>query len=407
VNPLPVIFISGKHPVREIGGFGHSGYVRAHARAATLAGYEPRMFCVGESGTLEREPFGVVHQVASRVPARQLAIATLGPLLADAIVAYADARPHDEPVLIHGFGVWTYAAVLARRRLPGRRVAIVASSYTTHVDESRAMVAGTRLRDGLARYASLLGQYAWSAIQIDRYERIAYRTADVLIVNYEAVRRAIVRRHGATPNVRIGRYSSDEAFAHPVDAIPARAPGGPARIASVSGHFARKGIDVLLRAYAHLRDRNVEFGADVVGDGALIDANRALARSLRLDGFVTIHGRVPDVGAFLASADIYVLPSRSEQSGAIALIEALEYGLPAVASNCDGIPEDLAGSEAGVLVPPGDPVALADALERLIVDPAERARRSVAARALFLERFSPRAFVADIGHTYEDALAMR
>jgi glycosyltransferase involved in cell wall biosynthesis len=407
VSAQPVLFIAGKHPIREIGGFGHSVYVRAHARAATLAGYEPHIFCFGECDALEREPFGIVHQIASRQPPRQLAIGRLGPLLADAILAFVGERPRDEPVLIHGFGVWAYAGVLARRRLPDRRVALVASSYATHLDESVAMLAGARLRDGAARYASLVAQALWSASAVEPRERRGYRDADIVAVNYEAIRVAIGRRHGCTSNVRIARYSSDEAFANPVEAASQRVPNEPPRIVSASGHFQRKGIDVLLRAYAILRDRGVAFAADIVGGGALIDAHRALASQHGLDGHVTIHGRVPAVGPFLANGDVFVLPSRSEQSGALALIEALEYGLPTVASNCDGIPEDLAGSEAGMLVRPGDPVELADALAHLLADPAERGRRAIAARERFVERFSPQAFAADIGRIYQDAIAMR
>lgn len=403
----PVLFVAGKHPIREIGGFGHSVYVRAHARAATMAGYEPHIFCIGERDALEVEPFGVIHQLAWPSPPRQLAIGRLGPLLADALVAFAQALPRDEAMTIHGFGVWTDAAVLAKRRLAPRRVAVIASSYATHADESYAMLAGARVADGLAHYGSLLAQYLWSLAAIEPRERRAYREADIVAVNYAAVRDAIVRRHGCAPNVRVARYSSDEAFVHPVASPSARAANDPPRILSVSGHFQRKGVDVLLRAYALLRDRGIPFAADVVGGGTLLGAHRALATGLGLDGCVTIHGRVDAVASYLANADVFVLPSRSEQSGSLALIEALEYGLPVVASACDGIPEDLAGSDAGILVAPGDPVALADGLARLLLDPADRARRALAARERFLERFSPQAFAADIGRIYEDARGVR
>ncbi len=407
VNAPPVLFVAGKHPIREIGGFGHSGYVRSHARAATLAGYDPQIFCFGGDDVQEHEPFGTVHQQALHGSPRQREIRSLGPRLADAIVAFANARPAGEPILIHGFGVWTYAATLARRRLPGRRVAIVASSYTTHLDESRAMFAGSLANGTFRQRVSLGAEALWSALAIDRYERLAYRDADILAVNYDAVRRAIVRRHGDSANARIVRYTSDQAFVHPALASPPRPARVRPKIVSLSGHFQRKGIDVLLHAYALLRDRGIPFEADLIGGGSLLEAHRVLATRLGLDDLVRIRGVVPDVAPYLTDADIFVLPSRSEQSGALALIEALSHGLPAVASACDGIPEDLTGSEAGILVEPGQAGALAEALGRLLADPEERARRSMAARELFRERFSPQAFASDIGRMYEEVLAPR
>jgi glycosyltransferase involved in cell wall biosynthesis len=317
-------------------------------------------------------------------------------------------RHRDEPVLIHAFGAWSYAGALAlehlRRR--GRRAVMVASSYATHVDESRAMLEGAFAEGTWRERADFAWQYLQSLAEVDRYERHGYRAAHVVVVNYAAVARAIGRRHGAGVRIERARYSSDGAFASYVgDATGARAVADAPRIVSVSGHFQRKGIDVLLHACALLRDRGVRFRADVVGGGTLLDAHRALAHRLELDGLVEMFGVVPAVRPYLDRADIFALPSRSEQSGSLALIEALEAGLPTVASDCDGIPEDLGGSEAGILVDPADPVALADALERLIHDPSERERRAMAARALFTERFSPAAFASDIGRIYAQALA--
>jgi len=402
-----VLFVSGKHPIREVGGFGHSIYVRAHARAATLAGYEPHIFCAGESDAIEPEPFGIVHQLASTHPARQSELNALGPPFARALIDAAMARAAGEPVLIHAFGAWSYAGALAlehlRRR--GRRAVMVVSSYTTHVDESRAMLAGAVAGDDRSNRWRFLREYLWSLTVVDGYERRGYRAAHVVAVNYDAVGRAIRRRHGAGVRIERARYSSDDAFLRRAATVAPVGDDDPPRIVCVSGHFERKGTDVLLRACALLRERGVRFRADLVGGGALLASDRALAERLRLGDCVDILGIVPDVHPYLARADVYTLPSRSEQSGSLALIEALEAGLPVVASACDGIPEDLDGSEAGILVAPGDPVELAGALERLLADPAERERRSAAARARFSERFSPDAFASDIGRIYAEALA--
>ena len=405
MNERPVFFIAGKHPTRETGGFGHSTYVRAHAHAATAAGYAPQLFSVADHDDEEHEKFGTIHLLASSPAARQSALLVHGPRLADAIVEHALRRPDSEPILIHGFGAWSYAGAIAVQRLrsAGRNAVMIASSYTTHLDESWHMLTGWRAHDGLRRRASLAAQYAWSGLVVNRLEQRGYRAATIVTANYECVARMLKARHGKL-DVRIARYSSDAAFTAPVLPDITRAANALPRIVSVSGHFERKGVDVLLRACAMLRDRGLRFHADIIGGGVLLEVHRTLARDLHLDDSVTIHGIVPTVAPYLAAADVYVLPSRSEQSGALSMLEALEHGLPVVASDCDGIPEDIADTDAGLLVAPGDVEDLARSLARLIADPAERDRRASAARTLFEQRFSPAAFVADIGRIYADAV---
>src|SRR6185503_13560468 len=157
---------------------------------------------------------GIVHQLASTHPARQSELNALGPPFARALIDAAMRRPAGEPVLIHAFGAWSYAGALAlehlRRR--GRRAVMVVSSYTTHVDESRAMLAGAVASDDRSNRWTFLREYLWSLAVVDGYERRGYRAAHVVAVNYDAVGRAIRRRHGAGVRVERARYSSDDAF---------------------------------------------------------------------------------------------------------------------------------------------------------------------------------------------------
>src|SRR6185503_17275917 len=102
-----------------------------------------------------------------------------------------------------------------------------------------------------------------------------------------------------------------------------------------------------------------------------------------------IPGFVPDPRAYLHHADVFALPSLEEGSGSLALIEAFQAGLPVVASDCDGIPEDVVNGDSGILVPPGDPEALAAALARLVSDAELRRALSRRARDQFKRRFSP------------------
>ena len=98
-------------------------------------------------------------------------------------------------------------------------------------------------------------------------------------------------------------------------------------------------------------------------------------------------GDVPDL---LARADVFVLASRSE-GAPISILEAMAAGLPVVASDVGGVGELVVDGATGLLVPAGDPAALAAALERLLADPELRRRLGAAGRERARERFDLRA----------------
>src|SRR5205823_9428936 len=102
----------------------------------------------------------------------------------------------------------------------------------------------------------------------------------------------------------------------------------------------------------------------VLGEGPQRQELEELARSL--DAPVHLPGRVPDVAAWLRRADVLVHPVRWEGFG-LALLEAMLASLPIVATNVSSLPE-LVG-DAGMLVPPDDPSALAAAVNRVLADP--------------------------------------
>jgi glycosyltransferase involved in cell wall biosynthesis len=90
--------------------------------------------------------------------------------------------------------------------------------------------------------------------------------------------------------------------------------------------------------------------------------------------------------AFMWALDLFVNPSRAESFG-VAALEAAASGLPVVASRVGGLPEIVAEGETGLLVPPEDPAALAEALSGLIRSPERRRELGQAARARAVERY--------------------
>ncbi len=132
--------------------------------------------------------------------------------------------------------------------------------------------------------------------------------------------------------------------------------------------YERKGINDLLRAFALIRDKHSQAHLYLVGDGPDKQAMESDAQELGLGASVTFTGFVSEPRAYLAETDIFVLASHKD-SGALALIEAREYGCAIIATKVDGNPEMLDFGEAGLLVPPKDPKSLADAITSLLSDP--------------------------------------
>lgn len=165
---------------------------------------------------------------------------------------------------------------------------------------------------------------------------------------------------------------------HAFWAAMAPCPGEPPLLVFVGRLLPVKGVDVLLAAFARVRAALPATRLAIVGEGEAEDTLRQQAASLGLADSVTFTGHLDRIAlrALLARARVFVLPSRSEGLP-LALLEAMATGLPAVASAVGGVPEVLSG-ECGRLVAPGDPTALAGALEELLREPDHETRQRAA-----------------------------
>ena len=155
---------------------------------------------------------------------------------------------------------------------------------------------------------------------------------------------------------------------------PAGGPGEPLRVVTVTRLSGEKGTDVLIDALRHTRE---PVRAVIVGDGPERAALQARAEGLAVEfaGFVP-HG--PELIARLDAADLFVLASRSEGMPH-SLIEAAARALPAVVSAVGGMPSLIERGGGGVVVPVGEPEALAAVLDELARDRERLARLSAEA----------------------------
>ncbi|MEI4472851.1 glycosyltransferase family 4 protein [Frigidibacter sp. MR17.24] len=164
------------------------------------------------------------------------------------------------------------------------------------------------------------------------------------------------------------------------DPAPAADAGAePPLILSVGTLIRRKGHDVLIAALARIAA--LDWQARIVGSTSLEPATaQALAAQIAAHGLqdrVRLVGTVPDTRAEMAAAQVFALASRHEGYGMV-FAEALSQGLPIVACATGAVPE-VVPEEAGALVPPDDPAALAEALAALVGQRAQRLRCAAAA----------------------------
>jgi teichuronic acid biosynthesis glycosyltransferase TuaC len=191
------------------------------------------------------------------------------------------------------------------------------------------------------------------------------------------------------------------------DLPPPAAPDPAPLLVTVAHLVARKRHADVVRAVGRLRARHPALRYLVVGDGPERGPLAALARELGVADRVELAGQLPHPEALrrLRAGAVFAMPSVDEAFG-VAYVEALAAGLVVVAARGEPGPEDLAAAGAPlVLVPPGDPDALAAALDGLLADSARRAELGRAGREVVERRLSWRACGEATVAAYGEALA--
>lgn len=171
---------------------------------------------------------------------------------------------------------------------------------------------------------------------------------------------------------------------------------------------ARKGHDTVMQALPKVLERFPQTTWVITGEGPMAGELMALAEELEVSDSVRFLGRVPDdrLAELYAVADLYVMPARPVRGDlaeglGLAYLEAAAAGTPSVATNFGGIPDAVLDGETGLLVEPGDPDALAEAMIDLLSDPerrramGERARERV--RAEFTWSRVAQRFLEELG----------
>ena len=218
------------------------------------------------------------------------------------------------------------------------------------------------------------------------------RAASVATTVSDALGRRLVEIFPfAAPIARTIHNAVPAGFLHAVDAQ--RSDADSARDIDVlfAGNLIpRKGVDVLLRALAIVRERRPTLSAVIAGHGTESAALESLAAQLALTDAVRFVGRQERdaLVALFRRARVAAVPSRAEPFGLV-VVEAMVCGTAVVASEVGGIPEIAAQTGGVMLVPPDDPAALAHAIVTLLDDPVRRETSATTARANARRAFGP------------------
>jgi glycosyltransferase involved in cell wall biosynthesis len=132
-----------------------------------------------------------------------------------------------------------------------------------------------------------------------------------------------------------------------------------------------KGLDILLHACAELKKKGYPFVLHIIGDGPIREELEALAVELDLYDDIIFYGYMLHPEEFMPFFDVFVLPSRAEAFGSV-FAEAALCWLALVGTNVGGIAEQIEDGVNGLLVPPENPIELANALEKVVTDPVYR-----------------------------------
>lgn len=247
---------------------------------------------------------------------------------------------------------------------------------------------------------------------LGKFKQFALHGAEAVTVNSSATRKAVQEIAPGLTKVRQIPMGVSKPITIPsisAAGLRTRYRQGSGPLLLFVGRIVReKGVADAIKAVALLAPRLPDITAVLVGDGPDRPAMEELARNLGIAGRVTFAGwrEADEVQAHLAAADIFVGPSKFEGQGLV-FAEALQAGLPVVATAVGGIPDVVRHEETGLLVPVEAPEAIAAAVERLVGAPSLVRRLCQAGAELVRHEFTGRTSALAFSELFREILSKR
>jgi glycosyltransferase involved in cell wall biosynthesis len=248
------------------------------------------------------------------------------------------------------------------------------------------------------------GNYPHKSVTSHRIERLTWRMPDALVAVGHRQAAAIARTYGIDPGRFRVIWNGVSTPQAEITADLARICSNAVRpiVMSISTLIEQKGLPVLLDAFALLRNSGRAFTLLIVGDGSLRSQLERQIVELGLASNVCLLGWIPDASrCALPACDIFVQSSLWEAMSVVVL-EAMATARPIVLTQVGENPNTLRDGVNALLVPPGDSRQLADALARLIDDPAFAQRLGAGARARYEESFTEQHMVRQYEDLYHE-----
>ena len=180
---------------------------------------------------------------------------------------------------------------------------------------------------------------------------------------------------------------------------PLSVPHNAPLIVAVGRLSPEKGFDILIRAFVEVYRQMPDAHLIIVGSGPEAEGLQALADGANLKERVHFPGRADDIIPILRAADIVAVPSRMEGQGLVAL-EAMAARRAVIASRVGGLAESIVEGRTGLLVPPNDPPAFANALVQLLRDPSRRLEMGLRGRRRVEQLYTVERMILNIQDVY-------
>jgi glycosyltransferase involved in cell wall biosynthesis len=268
-----------------------------------------------------------------------------------------------------------------------------------HAHESHA-AHGAYLRHRVAGVPYLITRRVCNVPGGDPFTRAVYRRAAAVASVSASVAEVMAEYAPGTPRRVIHSATSELIVDPPVAASLREGMAGRTVIGQIAALDEKtKGQSYVIRAARELAADYPELLFLLVGGGpdeAWLKSLAAGLDNVRFTGFVT------NVGDYLSALDIFMLPSMNEGLGGIVL-DAMQFGLPVIATRVGGLPEVVSDGRSGLLVPPADVAALKAAIIALAEDPGLRARMGAEGRGM-AEDFAPAKMAAHYSGLYREIL---
>lgn len=373
-----IFIISGKNPLTAKSGY--ASYAHSLAKILSSLDYQVKIFCLGEKDMVTQNPIWTVYIKGSllfKLPIlKDIEMAGL-PILSFQLASHLYSHLQSNNI-VWGIGPWSFVGALVK--IFKKDVILFSDYFTSIQHEYSGTISATNISDYgvLIKLKTIITSFTIIKLYT-LIEKFIFLTSDKIIIHYKSTLNILSNQF----HIKKSKFISLPYYIHLSDHTNEKPLSiSKPLIISICRHDGRKGINFLLHAFSLLSSKELKYSAVIIGEGKLRKKHIELARKLRLSN-VHQPGFVVNIKPYLNSSKLFVLPSLEEGSSSLAILEAMKVGLPIIATNIDGIPEDLTDKKSALLVPAKNPGALADAMQKLLENPKLAKKLGKAAKRSF------------------------